>query len=172
MKKVFLITTILVGFIINCSAQKSTAELNAELRQLANQYHKGAETTQAGTTQGGTTQEEYNYITKGYQVQIESGLDMKKGYSFVDYGKWGNKRDGICTFKGLMRQGETKPCAIMMIHTFNENNNRYYCIPSAKSSQEIWDQLNPALNDISNSSVRSRTIIWALMLFSSQEATK
>jgi len=28
----------------------------------------------------GTTLEEYNYITKGYKVQIESGLDMKKGY--------------------------------------------------------------------------------------------
>lgn len=26
-----------------------------------------------------TTQEEYNYITKGYKIQLESGLDMKKG---------------------------------------------------------------------------------------------
>lgn len=28
-----------------------------------------------------TTQEEYNYMTKGYKVQVESGLDMKKGYT-------------------------------------------------------------------------------------------
>ena len=27
-----------------------------------------------------TTQEEYNFITKGYQQMLESGLDMKKGY--------------------------------------------------------------------------------------------
>lgn len=27
-----------------------------------------------------TTLEEYNYITKGYKIQIESGLDMKRGY--------------------------------------------------------------------------------------------
>lgn len=33
---------------------------------------------------GQTTEEEYNYLTKGYKVQIESGLDMKKGYEFKD----------------------------------------------------------------------------------------
>jgi hypothetical protein len=27
-----------------------------------------------------TTLEEYNYLTKGYKIQVESGLDMKKGY--------------------------------------------------------------------------------------------
>lgn len=29
---------------------------------------------------GITTEEEYNYMTKGYQMQLSSGLDMKKGY--------------------------------------------------------------------------------------------
>ncbi|WP_421799825.1 hypothetical protein [Haliscomenobacter sp.] len=33
----------------------------------------------------GTTQEEYNYVTKGYKIQQESGLDMKKGYSIKLY---------------------------------------------------------------------------------------
>ena len=28
-----------------------------------------------------TTEEEYNYMSKGYQVQIANGLDMKKGYN-------------------------------------------------------------------------------------------
>ena len=27
-----------------------------------------------------TTEEEYNYMTKGYRMQLEGGLDMKKGY--------------------------------------------------------------------------------------------
>lgn len=27
-----------------------------------------------------TTEEEYNYMTKGYKMQLEGGLDMKKGY--------------------------------------------------------------------------------------------
>jgi len=30
---------------------------------------------------GKTSEEEYNYMTKGYQIQLSSGLDMKKGYS-------------------------------------------------------------------------------------------
>ena len=29
---------------------------------------------------GVTTEEEYNYMTKGYQMQMSGGLDMKKGY--------------------------------------------------------------------------------------------
>lgn len=30
---------------------------------------------------GKTTLEEYNYMTKGFKIQMESGLDMKIGYS-------------------------------------------------------------------------------------------
>lgn len=30
---------------------------------------------------GKTTLEEYNYMTKGFMIQLESSLDMKKGYS-------------------------------------------------------------------------------------------
>jgi len=28
-----------------------------------------------------TTEEEYNYMTKGYSIQLSSGLDMKRGYA-------------------------------------------------------------------------------------------
>ena len=31
-----------------------------------------------------TTLEEYNYISKGYKIQLESGLDMKRGYLLED----------------------------------------------------------------------------------------
>ena len=39
-----------------------------------------------------TTEAEYNYLTKGYRVQMESGLDMTKGYTFqdMDHVKYGN----------------------------------------------------------------------------------
>lgn len=33
---------------------------------------------------GVTTEEEYNYMTKGYQMQLAGGLDMKKGYTAGD----------------------------------------------------------------------------------------
>ena len=32
-----------------------------------------------------TTMEEYNYITKGYKIMLESGLDLKEGYEIKDY---------------------------------------------------------------------------------------
>lgn len=34
-----------------------------------------------------TTIEEYNYLVKGYKIQVESGLDMKRGYHFEDIGE-------------------------------------------------------------------------------------
>ncbi|CAN5407445.1 hypothetical protein BH11BAC1_BH11BAC1_21270 [soil metagenome] len=34
----------------------------------------------AQTKTGRTTEEEFNYMTKGYKMQLDGGLDMKKGY--------------------------------------------------------------------------------------------
>lgn len=36
-----------------------------------------------------TTQEEYNYITKGYKIQLDSGLDMKKDRTLPTLRLWG-----------------------------------------------------------------------------------
>jgi hypothetical protein len=127
---------------------------------------------------GQTTQEEYNYITKGYKVQMESGLDMKKGYSFIEFGNWGLKH-GIenrqCEFIGLVRQGHTKPCAIMMIYKRTDITNGatfYICIPSADAPQEIWNQTLDFINtSFKDNNALQNTIIWALMHFSSQEAS-
>jgi hypothetical protein len=89
-----------------------------------------------------TTEEEFNYLTKGYKIQLESGLDMKKGYTIKDYGTWGTKYTDFernATFKGLFRDGEDKPCAVLMI--FKKTNNdyaEYVCIPHMESDEIIW----------------------------------
>jgi hypothetical protein len=126
-----------------------------------------------------TTQEEYNYITKGYKVQIESGLDMKKGYSFTDLGDWGlthGTEKRRCEFKALMRSGQAKPCAILMIYkrTDIENGATYYvCIPSQGSSDEIWKQTLDFINEkCRDNTLLQNTIIWALMNFSSLQTNK
>lgn len=125
-----------------------------------------------------TTQEEYNYITKGYKVQIESGLDMKKGYSLKDLGDWGlNKgtEKRSCFFKALIREGQSKPCAIMMIYkrTDISNGAEYYiCIPSINSSDEIWQQTLDFINtNFKDNNSMLQTIIWGLMKFSSYETS-
>lgn len=126
-----------------------------------------------------TTQEEYNYITKGYKVQVESGLDMKKGYELVDLGNSGldaGSEHRECIFKGLVRTGQNKPCAIMMVYHRTDISNGvtwYVCIPSANSSEEIWQQtLNFINENFKDNNIMMQTIVWSLMKLSSQEAGK
>lgn len=89
-----------------------------------------------------TTLEEYNYLTKGYKIQKESGLDMKRGYSMRDVSKYSfSDSSREVNFKYLYRLNEQKaPCATLMIVTRKSTGFiRYYCIPHAESSEEIWD---------------------------------
>lgn len=83
----------------------------------------------------GTTLEEYNYVVKGYKVQIESGLDMKKGYSLVDIRKveFGGRR---AIFKELIKNGKDLR-AIMVIFTGKNGLTSYYCIPLGEVSDEL-----------------------------------
>lgn len=84
-----------------------------------------------GTTSGPapTTEEEYNYLTKGYKVQIESGLDMKKGYTFQDMGEI---KQGSYSFKikGLMREAKNELAAMLIITKSDVSGRVYYvCLP-------------------------------------------
>ena len=127
----------------------------------------------------GTTEEEFNFITKGYKIQIESGLDMKKGYTFEDYGDWGLTKGTEVRnveFKGLFRTGQTKPCAIMMIYKRTDittGATYYLCIPSPvqamKFGKKALDLLNETITDNTPLTMQ-KTFIWALMKFSSMQS--
>ncbi|MEP7168002.1 MAG: hypothetical protein ABI855_01400 [Bacteroidota bacterium] len=128
-----------------------------------------------------TTQEEYNYITKGYKTQIESGLDMKNGYILKDFGDWSLKYSGVTRglmFKGLYRTDSIKPCAIMAIYQKKEPGKQtyseYFCIPTT-GAEDLWEQTLAQLNenyDKANANQIYIGMIWALMKLSSQEITK
>lgn len=128
-----------------------------------------------------TSEEEYNYITKGYKVQVETGLDMKAGYHFKDLGDWGLKfsdgRRGF-TFKALYRSEQTKPCAIMAIYERRVNGkaeySEYYCIPSM-DAEPLWDKMLEQINkgfEGSNSKQMFSGMVWALMKLATQEIGK
>ena len=95
-----------------------------------------------------TTMEEYNYVTKGYKIQLESGLDMKKGYELAHLGK---KEISIrnAELKVLYRLNEAEKtkevAAYMIIYKKKGANTEYICIPHPESSTEIkelyWKQL-------------------------------
>lgn len=92
-----------------------------------------------------TTLEEYNYLTKGYKIQIESGLDMKNGYVLKNFDNkffhnisiYDKKQSRKVDFKLLYRDNEKRPCAALMILTRVETNYKeYLCIPSWNN--ELW----------------------------------
>lgn len=127
-----------------------------------------------------TTEEEYNFITKGYKVQLESGLDMKKGYVLKDLGthslNFGSEGTREAEFKGLYKTVDNKLCAIMLIYRRPSTNYvEYFCIPSSDAPQSIWnrtlEQINSHWTDLNSKSIYS-TLVWALMKFGSERTTK
>jgi hypothetical protein len=116
-----LYSTLLTGLIsISCLAQSTSAEPSP------------------------TTEEEYNYLTKGYKVQIESGLDMKKGYVLQDMGEV--KRSSYeFAFKGLVREQKNELAAILAIVKSSVSGKSYYvAIPIGNSDlmERYWKDID------------------------------
>ena len=80
-------------------------------------------------TSSPTTITEYNYCLKGYKVQMESGLDMKQGYSFSNLDDI-NIQGYKYSIKCLIRTAEQEVAALMVIATSPVSGKTYYlCIP-------------------------------------------
>lgn len=96
-----------------------------------------------------TSMEEYLYVTKGYKVQIESGLDMKKGYE-IEFVHEINTADG--QFGKLSTLYRVKPegkeiAAYMLTYTKYEGAAvEYLCIPSIDSDEEVLSTYYKSLN--------------------------
>ena len=92
-----------------------------------------------------TTEEEYNYVTKGYEMQVKGGLDMKQGYRFENL-LTDTVKDRKSEFKALIRDGEEKPCAIMLIYTrLATGDISYVCLPHPDSDEKIWSKTYKAM---------------------------
>lgn len=126
-----------------------------------------------------TTLEEYNYLTRGYKIQLESGLDMKSGYEIKDAGSYavtyGNgtfSRD--VKFMHLYRIGEEIPCATLAIFSrSNTTYEEYYCIPHIDSSSEIWNQAFRDFETLSSAwSVSGTGYSWSLIKMISQLSSR
>lgn len=113
-----------------------------------------------------TTETEYNYLTKGYKIQLESGLDMKKGYSFKNTGDWSVDYPNfkrVVEFKALYRDNDSIPCATLMILKRTDTNfEEYICIPHYKSDASIWDKAHADFKKAStNWSVAAIDYAWS-----------
>lgn len=85
-----------------------------------------------------TSEEEYNYLTKGYKIQLESGLDMKQGYILKTFSK--SKVDAYnFEFSFLQKISGTKNTAILILAKSNVSGLTYYfCIPF--NNQKLLEQ--------------------------------
>lgn len=97
---------------------------------------------------GQTSLEEYNYVTKGYKVQIESGLDMKKGYEFAEIDTVSTKI-ATAEIKILYRIKDSKKviAAYMIIYKRTGRTTEYICVPNPNSDEEIMQKYMTALWD-------------------------
>ena len=104
----------------------------------------------------GTSIEEFNYVTKGYKVQQESGLDMKRGYQLF---KEAEEKTSVRSAE-LLQLGRVQNdngqfdsaafstmqiAAYMLIYTKEGSPSEYICIPNPNSAKDIfglyWNQL-------------------------------
>jgi hypothetical protein len=99
-----------------------------------------------------TTEEEYNFGMVGYKIQLQNKLPMKQGYRIADFGIF-EEPDRTVAFKGLLRQGEDYPCAIIMIYTKDKFPPEYFCIPTEDASFELWERYFKSLKVVSDNQV-------------------
>lgn len=102
-----------------------------------------------------TSLEEYNYMTKGYKIQKESGLDMKKGYwvaesDTFDITKSQDVDNFAVIFTRLYRDKDVLlnriPAGTIVLIKRDGYSDVYLCSPSPKSNMNI---LTKSLTDIS-----------------------
>lgn len=80
---------------------------------------------------GTTSEEEFNYMSKGYKAQIESGLDMKTGYT-VDSGtdiKSGTYNFTYIKFFKITTNENVLVGTIVKAKSNNYGNTYWFCIP-------------------------------------------
>jgi hypothetical protein len=111
-----------------------------------------------------TTLDEYNYVIRGYKTQLEREEDMKPGYKFVDLCEHHLKTGSVkrkCEFKALIRDGETKPCAIMCVFTrTDKKTTAYLCIPTYDADDDLWEQTY--LDFTSYDGLGAQAMMWGL----------
>jgi hypothetical protein len=123
-----------------------------------------------------TTIEEFNYVTKGYKIQIESGLDMKRGYSVKDLTRLRVAPREV-QVKVLFRNPEgndnindsftilnRKVAAYILIYKKDGSPEEYICIPHRNSDADVknlfWNQLYNS--SMMSASERLQLIIYTL----------
>ena len=92
-----------------------------------------------------TTQEEYNMGLTGYKMFLQLKVEIKKGYNITDLStfEYGDRK---AEFKGLFRDGESKPCAVVIIYSLMHGSPEYFCVPTPDADEALWDRFRISLS--------------------------
>ena len=78
-----------------------------------------------------TTDEEYNYLTKGYELQLQNGSDFKSGYELKKIDE--HKSGGFIVTYSLMNELASKTTKAVSIVLTKEKDSKnkviYLCLP-------------------------------------------
>ena len=126
------------------------------------------------TVLGQTTEEEYNYLTKGYQLDKETGRDIKSGYEIEEIhkgsssinvgGKTIYRRTKVYRF---IKIDESRTVALLFeFKRADTNYSRFVCLPSADSDQAILSKSQSDFFDdesIDGNNAQYVQYLWATM---------
>lgn len=121
-----------------------------------------------------TTWDEYNYCTKGFKTQIESGLDLtKKGYEITSLGEQKFTYNGYDNYSsakiyGLKPIDFSKPNALIVVYEKyfgNELYSReYLCIPTEDAPEDMLVNTWQTINSISLDEKQADTSNWLMLI--------
>ena len=109
-----------------------------------------------------TTIDEFNYISKGYKIQLESGLDMKAGYEStkIDDIVIGERSVTLSKFV----YNKTRVVGYLIVYKKSNKDTEYICIPNPNSGYDVIELFKKSLytTKMGDSSLRLQIIAFLL----------
>jgi hypothetical protein len=112
-----------------------------------------------------TTLDEYNYLTKGYKIALESGLDLKQGYKMFDIYE---HDDALYSFyfSRFVDVSTQKTKAISVVAISKLWGNKYFlCIPLNNS--ELTNRYNDFLTSWDRDILKAYSITFSEIMVKS-----
>lgn len=108
-----------------------------------------------------TTIEEYNYLTKGYRIQKDSGLDMKSGYSFVNLST--KVRGSYTFFFKALKRDEKNEVAAILVQAYSDVSGKTYYLAMPFNNQMLKDKFEDDIRDWDESMTTAFAQAWSDM---------
>ncbi len=91
-----------------------------------------------------TTPAEYNYGSVGYRIQKQAGMPDKDGYKISKLDEYEDDTRKV-EMMGMYRDGESSPCAVIMVYTRIRTAPLYFCMPTRDADQGLWKKFSDSL---------------------------